>query len=140
MRMTIPFDSVRDVPLETDSDIVHRLRFVLDGAIRRQVWLMFLDDDDHQLPVLYPSYLPPRPRQRDVTALGHFIAVLRDEVDAHSVIITYERRGGVALSVPDRAWLRCLRDSGLASGMPFRGPYLLHSDGVLALPPDDYAT
>lgn len=138
--MTIPFDSVRDIPLETDAELVHRLRFVLDGAIRRQLWLMFLDERGHQLPVLYPSYLPPRPRQRDVPALGHFIAALRGELDADSVVITYERRGRALLSVPDRSWLRCLRDAGIASGMPFRGPFLLHSDGVLAVPPDDYAT
>ena len=138
--MTIPFDSVRDIPLDTDADVVQRLEAVLEGAMRRQVWLMFLDENGHQLPVLYPSYLTQKPRKRDAAALGHFIRVLCDELEAEAVIVTYERRGRTDLTEPDRVWLRCLRDACHAADVPFRGPFLLHSGGVVAVPPDDYAS
>lgn len=137
--MTIPFDSVRDIPLDTDSDLVDRLHSVLEGAMRRQVWLMFLDEDGRQLPMLYPSYLTQKPRKRDAPALGHFIRMLCDELEAEAVVVTYERRGRTQLSETDRVWLQCLRAACLAADVPFRGPFLLHNEGVVAVPPDDYS-
>lgn len=138
--MAIEFDSVRDIPLDTDADLAQRLEQVLEGAMRRQAWLMYLDEAGNQLPVLYPSYLPPKPRKRDSGALGHFIGALRDELDADTVVVTYERRGRETLAEADRAWLRCLREACLQSGVLFRGPFLLHTSGVSPVPPDDYVT
>lgn len=138
--MTVPsFDSIGHIPLTTDVDVVERLGRMLDSAIRRQVWLMFLDEDDLQLPMIMPSYVPARPRKRDQVGLSVFIRELVSEVGADAVVVTYERRAGPALSEADRVWLRCLRDACLGSGARFRGPFLCHLGGVMQVAPDDYA-
>lgn len=138
--MTVPsFDSIGHIPLVTDVDVVDRLGGMLDCAIRRQVWLMFLDEEDRQLPMIMPSYVPARPRKGDQVRLGAFIRGLVDEMEADAVVVTYERRAGPMLAEADRVWLRCLRDACLASGVRFRGPYLCHLGGVMQVAPDDYA-
>jgi len=137
--MTIsPFDSVRDIPLDNDSDLVDRLSAMLDGAMRRQVWLMFLDENAHQLPVVLPSEVPARPGRNDATALARVFRDLGAELEADAVVATYERRGRAGITDADRIWLRCLRDACLASGLNFRGPFLCHNDGVVHVAPDDY--
>jgi hypothetical protein len=66
--MTIPrFDDVRDAPLATDEEVLQRAELLLGHAIRRQLWLMFLDEDDRQLPLLMPTYVP---RRRGTEALS----------------------------------------------------------------------
>ena len=137
--MTTPhFDSVRDIPLLTDHDIVERLDTMLAGAVRRQGWLMFLDDDARQLPVLMPSALPPRPRKTDSKVLASLIGALAEDIDAEAVVVTYERRGATDLTNADKVWLRSLRDACIASSVSFRGPFLCHNDGVSQVAPDDY--
>lgn len=137
--MTIPnYDLSRTTNLTTDEHIVERLNSLLDGAIVRQVWLMFLDENDVQLPVIMPCYLPSKP---DPDASRHFAKTLRefcDEVDAATAVITFERPGSRTVTARDRAWLRTLRAGCVAAQHPFRGPYLCHDGGVVSVPPDDY--
>lgn len=136
--MTLPhYDSVRDIPLTNDHDVLERLQFMLESAIRRQVWLMFLDEDDRQLPIIMPTDVPRLPEPDDDVRVGAFLRDVGDDLRAQSVILVFERRGGPELSASDLEWLRVLRRACVESGMPFRGPYLCHRQGVSAVPADD---
>lgn len=132
------FDDVRDLPLTSDRQLVDHLENMIDVALCRQVWLMFLDGDDYPLPILMPTFVPARPRKADVRRVGGFIRDIGGDVGATTVVLTYERRAGTALSAVDRLWLSTLRGACLESGLAFRGPYLCTVDGVVAVPPDDY--
>jgi len=137
--MTIPsFDSVRDLPVASDADLAQRLSLMLATAVRRQVWLMFLDEDDRQLPVIVPNKMGTKPRSADATALATYITNLCHELNASSVVITYERRGREAITDSDRAWLLCLRNACVIAGVRFRGPFLCHNYGVIQVAPDEY--
>ena len=52
--MTIPYESTRTEPLLTDAAIESRADALVGRACRRQLWLMFLDDDGLQLPLIIP--------------------------------------------------------------------------------------
>jgi hypothetical protein len=110
---------------------------MLESAIRRQVWLMFLDDDDRQLPIIMPTDVPRLPEPDDDVRVGAFLRDVGDDLRAQSVILVFERRGGPELSASDLEWLRVLRRACVESGMPFRGPYLCHRQGVSTVPVDD---
>ncbi len=137
--MSIPtFDSVRDIPLATDEEVAERLSLILATAIRRQIWLMFLDGEGQQLPVLIPSYVPARPRPREERGMARFMKHTTDEVGAASVIVTFERRAGADLTDADRVWLRSLRASCEHAEVDFRGPFLCHREGVRVVAPEEY--
>ena len=138
--MTIPsYESLKDVPVGSDADLTERLVATLGRALNRQVWLLFLDADDLQLPVLMPTEVPQLPSGEDAERIGGFLKSLGDDLDAETVVIAYERPGFATINEHDKVWLRCLREACLASGMKFRGPFLCHSRGVVRVAPDDFS-
>ena len=136
--MTIPrFDDVRDVPLVTDEEVLRRAELLLGHAIRRQLWLMFLDEHECQLPLLMPSYVPRRPGPGHLENYARVLGVLFEDADADSMVVAYERRGGDALTAADRAWLALVRDACGEAAIPLRGPLLVHDRGVRWIGDDD---
>lgn len=129
--MTIPSPSEAALhPLTSDLDVLERVRVLLGRGYRRQLWFMFLDADDRQLPLLMPSDIPRTPGKRDARVLASFIAELVDTVDAASIVVTLERPGRDELTESDRVWLRLVRDATHLAGVPLRGPMIAHTSGV----------
>jgi hypothetical protein len=136
--MTIPrFDDVRDAPLTTDEDVLHRAELLLGHAIRRQLWLMFLDEHERQLPLLMPTYVPRRPGPGHRENYARVLGVLVEDAEADSIVVAYERRGGDDLTVADRAWLALVRDACGQAAIPLRGPLLVHDGGIRWVAPED---
>lgn len=138
MTNTPQFNDLSDVSLDTDADITDRVASLLEHAMRRQVWIMFLDGESRQLPVLMPSYVPRRPNDSDACRLADFFRDLRDELDATTIVLTFERPGSPDLNERDREWLRMLREGCVLAGVSFRGPLLCHTAGVRWVPLDEY--
>ena len=138
MTDTLAFDDVSAIALETDDAVLERVTALVRNAIRRQVWLMFLDSDRRQLPVLLPTEIPANPGEDDTELIGSFIRTMASEVDAATVVVTLERAGSPDLTDPDRAWLATLLDACEASSIPFHGPYLCHRRGVRAVEVIEY--
>jgi hypothetical protein len=138
--MTIPrFDDVRDAPLVTDEEVLHRAELLLGRAIRRQLWLMFLDEHDRQLPLLMPTYVPRRPGPGHRDNYARVLGVLFEDAEADSMVVAYERRGGDALLAADRAWLALVREACEQAAIPLRGPLLVHDGGIRWIGADDLA-
>lgn len=136
--MTIPrFDDVRDAPLTTDDEVLRRAELLLGHAIRRQLWLMFLDEDDRQLPLLMPTYVPRRPGPGHRENYARVLGVLFEDADADSMVVAYERRGSEALTAADRDWLGLVREACADAGIPVRGPLLVHDGGIRWIAPED---
>ena len=133
-----PYEDVREIPLATDALVLTRVVDLIQHSIRRQIWLMFLDEEQRQLPVLMPSYVPRRPEAGALGPFGEFLGGLFDEVDASSMVIIYERVGSDSLSDSDREWFRLIHASCLAERIPLRGPLLAHDGGVRWIAPEDY--
>jgi hypothetical protein len=138
--MTIPkFDDVRDERLSNDEDVLQRVSALLQRAVRRQLWLMFLDEESRQLPVIMPSYVPRSPSEGHRAHFASFVGILTEDVEADSAVIVYERRGSDELRAADRRWLRFIATACAEAAVPLRGPLLLHDDGVRWIAPEDYA-
>jgi hypothetical protein len=131
------FADVADIPLETDDAIRDRVAALLERAMRRQIWMMFLDDEGYQLPLLMPSAIPRHPGRRHLENFAHFVGDLVDELDAATVVFVLERPGSDAVSTTDREWLTLAVAACHRANVPLRGPLLCHDGGLRWIGPED---
>ena len=132
-----PFDDVADVSLATDEALLERVRDLVEGAYRQQLWFMFLDERDRQLPLLIPFDVPDRPDEEHRDRLDPFVAHLVDEVQPRSIVVVLERPGPDWLTVSDREWFAVIDDASRAAGVVRRGPILAHDDGFRWIAAED---
>ncbi len=130
MRTPPSFAEVHDVPLDSDEALLARVSALVGHAVRRQFWLMFLDERSRQLPVLIPSYIPRRPQPEHELHFAGFVDDLVGELDAAAIVFVLERRGGEELTEADRQWLDLATAACRTAGIPLRGPMLCHDRGV----------
>jgi len=133
------YEDTHEHPLITDEDVLERVTLLVRNALRRQLWLMFLDGEDRQLPVLMPTDVPANPKTTDATNLARFIRGVNDELEATSIVVSLERRGSDEISNDDRAWFRLVRDACAMAELRLRGPLLVHTRGVRWVAAEDYA-
>ena len=117
-------------PLTTDEHVLSRAKLLLGTAMRRQLWFMFLDGDNIQLPLLMPTDVPRSPNNANPADLARFIRGVIDEADASTIIVALERRGSDEITSDDRAWFRLVREACAMIELPQRGPVLCHTGGV----------
>lgn len=133
--MTIPHYADAP-PLRGESDVLDRVRALVGsaGAIR-QIWIMFVDGDAHQLPTVLPiSGLPDRPERRLLQGLERLLAGMRPEIATGAgpgtVIFTLERPGGEEILPLDHEWRDALRVTCSHARVAFGGMYLASDTGV----------
>lgn len=122
-------------PLRTDADVLHRVRDLVGPAITdHQLWLMLVDGDDRQTPVVMPISDVPRMPDTLVGSLAGVLAGLRDDLRTASgpgsVIFTLERHGADAVLPTDRAWATALAAGCVEAGVALRGFFLSSPGGV----------
>lgn len=132
-----PFDDVADVALATDEALLERVRDLVEGAYRRQLWLMFLDEQHRQLPVVIPHDVPSGPNRAHRTGFRPFIAQLVDEIRPGSIVAVLERPGPDIVRRGDREWFAVVDDACRAAGVERRGPILAHDDGFRWIASED---
>lgn len=147
--MTETTDSLRDLVLDDDDKLRDVLQVLLQRAIRRQMWLMFMDERGCLGGPLMPmDDYPDDPNEVvDIDDLGsvteahvlmHRAGMLRDLTGNVSVLFAWERVGNEEITGDDRAWARAMADAARALDIPLRAQFVVHSDGVRQLHPDDY--
>ena len=135
-----PYDDTRDIPLTTDSDIEERVGELLGTANQRQMWLIPLDEQDRQLPLLIPiEGMPVRPPRLDDSGLAPALQLLVDEYEVAAFVIVLERYASAELQNSDREWATAMRATCGATGVRLRAVVVLHSDGARLIAPDEYA-
>jgi hypothetical protein len=133
--MTIPNPANAPLLL-TDADVLQRVEQLVGRAtVARQLWVMFVDGDGKQAPVIMPiSDLPLRPESRVIDNLAAVLAGMCDdlttEVGSGTVILTLERIGRDAVLPVDRQWAAALQEACDRAGAALRGMYLSTSGGV----------
>ena len=133
------YEDTQEHPLATDESVLERVKLLVRTAMRRQLWLMFADGDDRQLPLLMPTDVPRNPEDAVPSHLARFIREITDGIDADSIIVTFERRGSDEITDDDRAWFRLVRDACAMAELKLRGPLLCHTSGVRWVAAEDYA-
>jgi len=111
-----------------------RVRELVGHAHSRQLWLMLLDANGRQLPLLIPvAGIPLRPEPGSVQPIAARLgAILSAEAPGGSAILTLERPGPAALSAPDQAWAREL-EASFGKVMRITGIFVAHDEGVCRL-------
>ncbi|WP_394771270.1 hypothetical protein [Lacisediminihabitans sp.] len=107
-------------------------------ACRRQLWFLFLDEHQVQLPLIIPVGDPPTRPDASVSTLAAGISAAMESVDAASVIVVIERFADQAVTPADTAWARAIDEQFGERGVRVRGFLLSHRRGVRWLAPDDY--
>jgi hypothetical protein len=101
-------------PLRTDDDVARRVAALIGRATRDDtLWLLFVDGDDRQTPVVMPVEEASGPPDREMDmALGNVLeGVLPDLATAAgvgSVVFVRERLGPDFVLPADRAWAEAL--------------------------------
>jgi len=136
----IDYDQTVYLPLSTDALIEQRIGLLVGRAQRRQLWLMFLDASDVQLPLLIPiADIPVAPSADDTPRWATLIENTAEAADAAGVVIVLERYAPERLTDADRSWARQMRDSCALAAVPLRAIVLSHRRGARLLAPDDYS-
>lgn len=126
-------------PLVTDTDVESRVATLIGRANVRQLWLLFLDEDGVQLPLLLPiDGLPPAPRHADLSSMMTSISQLMANIGASRAVIVWERYGPATLTANDVLWIKALTGSCAAEGVSIRAVLLSYRNGVRWIAPDDY--
>ena len=126
-------------PLVTDEQIRQRAEALIGKANQRQLWLLFLDDESVQLPLLIPiDGLPPRPTDENTARVIDRVREVMADIGAESLVIVLERHASATLSVHDRDWARSLYAACEGSGVALRAQLVSHRAGVLLLDPAEY--
>lgn len=135
--MTIPkFDDVKDLPLDTPERVRERIAQTVGRALRDQVWLLLLDDELRQLPVLLP--VEDMPDLPSTDALAGLMEHLRVELDVRSLVVVIERPGRRSLTATDRARLRAFDAAFERTGLECGGFLLSSAGGVRTLARADW--
>jgi hypothetical protein len=135
-----PYDRDHLPPLTSQAAIEDRVRLLIGRAARRQIWLLFLDDEDRQLPLLVPVQdPPPQPAADDDLRFAGVLADLQGQTDARGFVAVLERFGAATLTPADSAWARMLSEAAVLSPLRLHGILLSHARGVRWIAPDDYA-
>jgi hypothetical protein len=129
--MVVPYEETQALPLITDVDIERRVEDLVGRANSRQLWLLFLDEQDIQLPILIPiEGLPTEPTDDEGGRVVERVRELMGEIGACSVVIVLERYGSASLTAQDAAWIRSLRMGCVDRGVSLRAQLLSHRTGV----------
>lgn len=138
-----------DQPLTDDALVLERVEFLIQQAIRRQFWMLFLNADQTLADAIMPcDDLPEDPHvlaDTDIGPLPHAEALARTlshlmpDFGFAEAIFVWERPGGPAVGPDERAWAHALALACADRGVRIRGQFLTHDSGVRPLTPDDFA-
>jgi hypothetical protein len=125
-------------PLLTDDDVRHRVETLIAPALRHgTLWLLFVDGDRRQAPVVMPIDEMPDLPDNLVTGLGSVLeGVLPDMATAGgpgSVVFVRERLGPDEVLPADRVWAEVLTTMCRARRIVQRGVYLVTPDATQRL-------
>ena len=123
-------------PLLTDDDVHDRVAAIV-GPARQDgcVWLMLVDGDRRQAPVVIPLADSPRyPEKHLVTGLrdmlAHLGGTLATDAGPGACLFALERLGPTATGDADEEWARALHGAATGAGLGTIGVFLSTPAGV----------
>lgn len=135
---TPSYEETRTQPLISPVLIEERVRSLIGRACRHQLWFIFLDENDMQLPLLIPIDDMPSGPDETVRDLSRAMGQTMEAADARSLVVVIERYASSGLTASDTAWARAIHESLEQEGIDLRGILLSHNRGVRWIAQDDY--
>ncbi|WP_209560898.1 hypothetical protein [Frigoribacterium sp. PvP032] len=127
-------------PVVSDDDLAARVTSLVPVAVRRQLWTLFFDADDVQLPILVPlEGVPEHPDRLAMERWGDALEAVSTEFGVTAVVFVLERPGPSSATTSDHAWHRVLTGLSDARRFAVRAVFTCASDGVVVLQRDDRA-
>lgn len=137
--MTTPsYADTRTQPLTSQVLIEERVRALIGRACRHQLWFLFLDGNQVQLPLMIPLDDLPSAPDDTVHDLARAMGQAMEAADAESIIVVIERYASSALTPADVAWAQGIHDAFDLEKLNLRGVLLSHNRGVRWVAQDDY--
>lgn len=132
--MTTPLRVDDAAPVTTTEQARERVAELVGHAISHQLWFMLLDARGRQIPLLIPvGGIPLRPEPGGAAVMAAAVnRILAEHGPGGSVILTLERPGTAALTAPDQAWGRELRES-FGKLLRITGMFVAHDEGICEL-------
>jgi hypothetical protein len=129
--MTCHAPSPVHLPVSDAQGLADRVGELLPVAVRRQLWTLFFDADDVQLPMMVPlEGIPDRPSPSAVRSWGLALEAVVDEFDVAWVCFVVERPGGAEETESDTAWCEELVALGASTGLVVRSVLGCTDDGI----------
>jgi hypothetical protein len=120
-------------PVVSDLDLLLRVRSFVPVAVRRQLWTLFFDADDVQLPMVVPlEGIPEGPDRLAVGRWGDALEAVAAEFAVAAVVFVLERPGPSADTASDIAWRQALTGLAQTHSFAVRAVFTCASDGVVA--------
>ncbi|KTR19559.1 hypothetical protein [Curtobacterium citreum] len=130
MADTEALEQLFSTPARTDDDVVALVTGIVGRPVRRQCWVVFLDDRARPVPFLLPvSDLPWQPDEH-VEDFAALVADVRDDVSAAEVVLVWERPGDSRLFPVDWEWVDACACAFRERGIRLRGQVVVHTAGV----------
>jgi hypothetical protein len=121
------------IPMTTDADLLVMANELVGSAIRRQTWLLFLDEEQRLSPTVGP--MDGIPVDADPAHIALFADRLTQMVaslpDTASVLLVWERPGSADVRMQEADWIAGLA----ATDAPIRAQMLASDDGVQLVDP-----
>lgn len=131
---TKPAEIAAQFPIRSDADLIELVSSLTGEADRRQVWLLFFDDDDRPVPLVVPcADFPADPPAVELTNVGARACDIAAMVGGTSIVLAYERPGEPVLDDGERRMIHTLAAAVAVGGVAVRGCFLSHSHGVVRL-------
>jgi hypothetical protein len=129
--MTCHAPSPVHLPVSDAQGLADRVGELLPVAVRRQLWTLFFDDDDVQLPMMVPlEGIPDRPSPSAVRSWGLALEAVVAEFDVAWVSFVVERPGGAEETESDTAWCEALIALGATTSLVVRSVLGCTDDGI----------
>lgn len=135
---TPSYPDARTQPLTSQVLIEERVRALIGRACRRQLWFLFLDGNQVQLPLMIPLDDLPTAPDDTVHDLARAMGQAMEAVDAESIVVVIERYASSSLTPADVAWAKGVHEAFDREGLSLRGVLLSHNRGVRWVAQDDY--
>lgn len=132
-----------------DAQLLGILNDLLEGATRRQLWLLFLEERDRLSDLVMPmADYPEDPRGTSVTAdlgavtnahlLMQRMRMILEATGYLSIVLVWERVGDATMTDADRQWAEEMAREAQELGVSVRAQLILHDEGVRQLGLDDH--
>jgi hypothetical protein len=132
-------ETAKNVPLVTDELIEQRVQAIVGRACTRQVWMLFLDGKDFQIPLILPmADYPESPAGGNAETFADRVRDILEVARAAQVIFVWERYASDRLTPTDSAWAEQLHRACAAKGVSVRAQLLSHKRGVRWIAAEDY--
>ncbi|MEX1078403.1 MAG: hypothetical protein WED09_04775 [Homoserinimonas sp.] len=132
------FQDTRSQPLTSQAQVEERVRALIGRACRHQLWFLFLDGNQVQLPLMIPLDDLPSAPDDTVHDLARAMGQAMEAAGAESIIVVIERYASSALTPVDMAWAKGIHDAFDLERLDLRGVLLSHNRGVRWVAQDDY--